>query len=407
MGPEPDPLPVRPRRRPHHADARHPRAALLRLLREVVRVRRRRTRPTQSRGAAEPHRRRIPLTARGVAEEYLDQEFRVVKDALPFEYDCEKIVDDFVLLCMLVENDFLPPLPTLDIAEGALNTLFKTYRDLLPSLGGYITGDRGRGTFVPRGLERILEVMGALEADVLAERAADVERREAKRAKFNKRGGKKPAGKDEMSVNDKFTAAMAALMRSGQDSQVLGSDPAAGTDSPASEPEGISADPTTDVRGETRAVFEEGGGGIEAWKEMYYREKLELKIGQPAPLAELEQAYFEGLNWVLQYYYRGVASWTWYYPFHYAPMASDLASGMGALTCDFDYGVPFRPFEQLLAVQPPHETRRCSGTLPMADDRAALPARGSSSRRTSRWTLRVSATTGKGWSSCRSWTSTS
>ena len=76
-------------------------------------------------------------------------------------------------------------------------------------------------------------------------------------------------------------------------------------------------------------------------------------MGEPAPLKELRQAYFEGLNWVLRYYYCGVASWTWYYPFHYAPMASDLSSGLGQLTASFDYGIPFRPFEQLLAVQPP------------------------------------------------------
>ena len=283
--------------------------------------------------------------------EYLDQEFMSVADVLPFKYDCERIVDDFVLLCMLVGNDFLPPLPTLDIAEGALNVLFKTYRDLLPSLGGYITGDEGGGTFVPHRLERILVVMGALEADVLAERAADVERQDAKRAKFdNKRGGKKVQTKDEMSANDKFTAAMAALMHGG-DGAEAGTEKTTDSNA-ASEPEGISADPTM-MSAAKRAVFEDGGGGIEAWKEMYYREKLELKVGQPAPLAELRRAYFEGLNWVLQYYYRGVASWTWYYPFHYAPMASDLASGMGALTCTFEYGEAFRPFEQLLAVQPP------------------------------------------------------
>ena len=39
-------------------------------------------------------------------------------DRLPFAFDLERIVDDFVLFCMLAGNDFLPPLPTSDIAEG-------------------------------------------------------------------------------------------------------------------------------------------------------------------------------------------------------------------------------------------------------------------------------------------------
>jgi 5'-3' exoribonuclease 1 len=126
----------------------------------------------------------------GLLREYLDQEFRTVADALPFPYDCERIVDDFVLLSMLVGNDFLPPLPTLDIAEGALNTLFSTYRDLLPSLGGYVSGDAGGGTFDAGRLERILAVMGQLEQQVLEERAKDVEFMEQKKARGQNGGGR-------------------------------------------------------------------------------------------------------------------------------------------------------------------------------------------------------------------------
>ena len=303
----------------------------------------------------------------GLLREYLDQEFRGIADALPFEYDCERVVDDFVLLSMLVGNDFLPPLPTLDIAEGALNTLFATYRELLPSLGGYVSGDDGGGTFNAARLERVLEVMGEMEARVLADRSRDAaanEERQARKASGGRGfGGRDKKAKDAggpgknkaaSEADARFRAAMAAL------ADGAGADDAVAAAAVPLEPEpnadsGISADPTM-MSAAKREMFEEGGGGIEGWKEMYYREKLGLKVGEAPPLAELRQAYFEGLSWVLQYYYRGVASWTWYYPFHYAPMASDLADGLGELTARFDYGVPFRPFEQLLAVQPPQSS---------------------------------------------------
>lgn len=49
-------------------------------------------------------------------------------EPVPFGYDGERVVDDFVLLTVLVGNDFIPHLPSLDIGEGALDSLLDYYR---------------------------------------------------------------------------------------------------------------------------------------------------------------------------------------------------------------------------------------------------------------------------------------
>ncbi|GAB0489187.1 hypothetical protein MMPV_000404 [Pyropia vietnamensis] len=56
-----------------------------------------------------------------------------------FVYQVRRVVDDFVFMCMLVGNDFVPNLPHLDIAEGALSIMFRSYKVLLPRWRGYLT----------------------------------------------------------------------------------------------------------------------------------------------------------------------------------------------------------------------------------------------------------------------------
>jgi 5'-3' exoribonuclease 1 len=91
---------------------------------------------------------------------------------------------------------------------------------------------------------------------------------------------------------------------------------------------------------------------FEEWKWEYYRENLEIAHKDQSRVDKVVYSYVEGLQWVLLYYYRGVPSWEWFYPYHYAPKISDLMS-IDDLEFNFELGKPFFPFEQLMAVLPP------------------------------------------------------
>lgn len=68
-------------------------------------------------------------------------EFKELEKTLPFKFDFERIVDDFVFMCFLVGNDFLPHLPSLAIRDGSIDMIMVVYKHLLPSLGDYLSNN--------------------------------------------------------------------------------------------------------------------------------------------------------------------------------------------------------------------------------------------------------------------------
>lgn len=85
-----------------------------------------------------------------------------------FEYNSRRIVDDFVFMCMLVGNDFIPNIPHLDISDGAINDMFSIYKRMVPEWGGYLT-DRHR--LHPDRLESFLAEISQTELQYFHNRA--------------------------------------------------------------------------------------------------------------------------------------------------------------------------------------------------------------------------------------------
>lgn len=88
------------------------------------------------------------------------------------------------------------------------------------------------------------------------------------------------------------------------------------------------------------------------YRERYYVAKFNIKESEIEALRkDLVRRYVEGVSWVLAYYYQGCASWDWYYPYHYAPFASDFF-GIADMKIEFEEGEPILPYEQLMSVLP-------------------------------------------------------
>lgn len=116
-----------------------------------------------------------------------------------------------------------------------------------------------------------------------------------------------------------------------------------GSDSPDTSKK-LKADPDQPPP-DTIRLWEEG------YADRYYEQKFRVDPKDIAFRNEVAKAYVEGLAWVLLYYFQGCPSWTWYYPYHYAPFGADFV-GLDQMSVKFVKGKAFRPFEQLMGVLP-------------------------------------------------------
>ncbi|XP_062099254.1 5'-3' exoribonuclease 3-like isoform X2 [Humulus lupulus] len=337
--------------------------------------------------------------------EYLEYELRIPNP--PFETDLERIVDDFIFMCFFVGNDFLPHMPTLEIREGAINLLLAVYKKEFRAMGGYLT-DSSKPNL--DRVEHFIQAIGSYE-DKIFQKRARLHQRQADRIKREKgqlrRGddaqpqvqpeslvpvsrfhgsrlasGASPSPYQQSGSGDTTTGLSELAVRSRQAMESSGKgNSSAGKVARSSssatvgaaiveaennvEPEEkenkeeLKAKLKEIIRGKSDAFNSENPEedkvklGVPGWKERYYEEKFSAKSPEEreAIRKDVVLKYTEGLCWVMHYYYEGVSSWQWFYPYHYAPFASDLKD-LSQLSIKFELGSPFKPFNQLLGVFP-------------------------------------------------------
>ncbi|XP_055638720.1 5'-3' exoribonuclease 1 [Toxorhynchites rutilus septentrionalis] len=257
--------------------------------------------------------------------EYLELEFAPVRDQLSFEFNIYKLIDDWVLMGFMVGNDFIPHLPHLHINENALPTLFQAYMDILPTLDGHIN-ESGKLN-LPR-FEVLMNRLSRFDRDIFLEHYTDLKYFQSKRGQNNMEAF--DATIDEITASDEMDCDLAALIKASEDMF---------SDDEEDESVGDLDNPD---------FFEKE---FTAYKRNYYITKLGYKDYDENVRAEQAECYIRALQWTLEYYYRGVPSWGWFYPHHYAPFISDVQD-FKDLVIDFELGRPFLPFQQLLSVLP-------------------------------------------------------
>ncbi|KAH7396160.1 XRN 5'-3' exonuclease N-terminus-domain-containing protein [Pyrenochaeta sp. MPI-SDFR-AT-0127] len=347
-----------------------------------------------------------------IVREYLELEFQELEEpgALSFPFDMERVIDDFILMAFFVGNDFLPNLPHLHINEGALALMFNVYKTVLPKGKGYINEE---GVINMERLALLLEELANIEYRHFESENADAAWFKGKRLekedvmqKTAKRGTivmttqqkelfaqvknwvgnhleKKEQAPLDLPVSlpaedRKFVQELADRLHlpwktaqndDGERHLQISAPPKLVEDDDDDDEEDDVDDESTkaivrviqkyeqakvvDISPEEAqsAMQKKYDEKFDAWKNDYYKSKFDWDRSNEEELRKLTENYVQGLQWVLYYYYRGVASWPWFYGYHYSPMISDVKRGLKA-DINFKLGQPFKPFQQLMGVLP-------------------------------------------------------
>lgn len=228
------------------------------------------------------------------------------------------LINDFIFICYLLGNDFLPHLPSIDIKTNGIDLLLDSYTDTYNSLDKQLLEIKNRDIYINDiFLDTMLKKVCRKEDFYFKEIYPKYKAYLAKRKCY---------------ATDPFEIEMWKL-----DNMVLF---------------------------EVDDPIKLGEDAPEVYKFRYYDHHFNASEHQEELVTSACHEYLKGLMWVTKYYFDDCPSWNWQYPYIHAPFLSDISTHLTQHTdlneIKFDKSDPLLPCVQLLIVLPPH----CNHILP-------------------------------------------
>jgi 5'-3' exonuclease len=214
---------------------------------------------------------------------------------------------DFIFLCFLLGNDFLPHLPTLDIKKNGLNILLDKYAELVIKLDSFLY-NIDTNTINDVFLLELIKNLANLEEYYYKNIYPKyIDKKEKKQCMETDDYKKEIWNLENMTKIDM------------EDNIKL------------------------------------GVGNKSEWKFRYYEYYFHSNNYQEELIKEVCNNYIEGLKWNLEYYFKKAKDYKWHYYYEHAPFLSDIYKHLLEVNINeikFKENEPLKPYEQLLCVIP-------------------------------------------------------
>ncbi len=216
-----------------------------------------------------------------------------------FEINNDRILDDFIFICYLMGNDFLPHIPALDIYSNAIDTLL----DIYVENNNYII-DRTNKDYINN--EQFYNFLIKL------------------------------ASHEELTIVETFGKKKKKLYCQ------------------STEPFDIEMHKIENMMFKINDPIQLGNGKYNEWRERFYNHYYNVEADELDEFTnKMVNHYMIGLKWVSIYYFDKCPSWEWFYPYDHAPFLNDMIINKFDFNkVKFNINKPLTSFEQLLIVLP-------------------------------------------------------